>query len=75
MNDATKTLTEDQRLDALSSGEAKAILFQIGYFADNTHFLSLRFTDEQFRWVQESISFSGESSTEQFFANLCREEL
>ena len=63
--------TQGKRLDELSGEEAKAILCQLGYFADDTHFLSLRFTDDQFYCVQEAVVHSGKLSLEQFIANLC----
>ena len=61
-------------LDNTTGEEAKAILLQIGWFAD-TCFLSLRFTDEEFQQVQESLSYYTNLSPEQAISAMCDQDI
>ena len=64
-------MTEHHQLDALTLDEAKGILCQIGYFADDTCFLSLRLTPSQYSKIQDAAN-STVCTTEELLAELCR---
>jgi hypothetical protein len=69
----TKQPTEGELLDSTSGEEAKAILCQLGWFASDTHFLSLRLTDAEFNHVQEACAIYPRLTTEAVISALCEQ--
>lgn len=65
--------TEGQRLDALSHDEAKSILLHLGYFSDETYFLSLRLNGDELRHVQEALAYCNELGISEFISALCEQ--
>ena len=65
-------MTEGERLDALTLEEAKGILHQIGYFAEETLFFSLRFTAHQLEIIA-GTEFGRTGSTEELIVEALEE--
>lgn len=64
--------TEAKQLDALTLDEAKGILQQLGWFADDTCFLSMRLTAPQLANIQTALMTNVHLSPEEFLSELCK---
>ena len=63
-------MIESQQLDELTLDEAKAILCQIGYFAEYTYFMSLRLTASQLDMIQFAAAVTP-LTVEELLSELC----
>ena len=65
---------EQNELDALELSDAKTILHQLGYFADDTHFMSLRLTASELKAIQRAAATTS-LELEPFLAQLCERRI
>ena len=65
-------MSEGQKLDALTLDEAKEILHQIGYFASDTCFLSMRLTDSELKILNSALLVTKEEPKDALL-NYCRD--
>ena len=56
----------------MSSNDALAILFQMGYYRPDTVFMSLNLTDMQLLTLQAALEAAGENDVETGLAKICQ---
>lgn len=59
----------------ISGDDAIAILNQLGYFDEETLFMSLRLSHDEFSWIQQALALYPRLTPEQAISSFCEQEV